>query len=97
MWFDLAAFRIVPDSAFRFGSSGRNILDGPGSVVVNLSLSKQFQLGERGKLQFRWEVFNAGNHTNFYLPNVNIDEPTAGVITRAKDARVMQFGVRYQF
>jgi outer membrane receptor protein involved in Fe transport len=97
MWFDLAAFQIVPDSAFRFGSSGRNILDGPGSVVVNLSLSKQFQLGERGKLQFRWEAFNAVNHTNFYLPNVNIDEPTAGVITRAKDARVMQFGVRYQF
>jgi outer membrane receptor protein involved in Fe transport len=97
MWFDLTAFRIVPEGAFRFGTSGRNILDGPGTMVVNLSLSKNFQIGERGKLQFRWEAFNTGNHTNFSLPNVNIDEPTAGTITRAKDARVIQFGVRYQF
>jgi hypothetical protein len=97
MWFDLAAFRILPEDAFRFGNSGRNILDGPGTMVVNLSLSKQFQIGEHGKLQFRWETFNVGNHTNFRLPNNNINEPTAGTIIEAKDARVIQFGVRYQF
>jgi hypothetical protein len=39
--FDLAAFLAVPNNSFRFGSSGRNILDGPGSMMVNVPLLKK--------------------------------------------------------
>lgn len=56
MWFDLAAFRIVPDSELRFGNSGRNILDGSGNIALNLTLSKAFHIGSRGRLQFRCEA-----------------------------------------
>jgi hypothetical protein len=38
---DLAAFPAVPNNSFRFGSSGRNILDGPGSMMVNVPLLKK--------------------------------------------------------
>jgi hypothetical protein len=96
-WFDVTAFPIVPDSAFRYGNSGRNILDGPGSTAINLSLSKRFQIGERGRMQVRWETFNTTNHTNFNLPSVNVDKANAGTIIKAKPARVMQVGLRYQF
>ena len=97
MWFNLNAFVTVPDSAFRYGNSGRNILDGPGAINMNLALSKQFQLGERGKAQFRWETFNTTNHTNFQLPADTLDKSNAGTITKANASRVMQLGIRLQF
>ena len=97
LWYNPAAFAIVPDSAFRYGNSGRNILDGPGSANINLSLSKWFQLAERAKAQFRWETFNTTNHTNLNLPAVNLDKSNAGTITKAKAARVMQLGLRLEF
>jgi hypothetical protein len=96
-WFDLSAFPIVPASAFRFGNSGRNILDGPGTVALNLALSKQFRIRERIRSQLRWEAFNVTNHTNFQLPNIVLDKANAGTITGAKPARVMQFGLRFDF
>jgi hypothetical protein len=97
LWFNLGAFTTVPDSAFRFGNSGRNILDGPGAVALNLALSREFRIGERSRAQLRWETFNAGNHTNLNLPNIVLDKANAGTITSSKPARVMQLGLRYQF
>jgi len=97
LWFNVAAFPIVPDSAFRFGNSGRNILDGPGSIAMNLSLAREFRIGERNRVQFRWETFNVTNHTNLQLPNVALDKANAGTIIKSKPARVMQLGLRYQF
>ncbi|HEV3200843.1 MAG TPA: hypothetical protein VGZ73_23230, partial [Bryobacteraceae bacterium] len=96
-WFDLNAFVTVPDSAYRFGNSGRNILDGPGAININLALSKQFQIGEHAKAQFRWETFNTTNHTNFQLPADALDKSNAGTIIKANAARVMQLGLRLQF
>jgi outer membrane receptor protein involved in Fe transport len=97
LWFNPAAFAIVPDSAFRYGNSGRNILDGPNSANINLSLSKRFQLREHVKAQFRWETFNTTNHTNLRLPAVALDKSNAGTITKAKDSRAMQLGLRAEF
>ena len=97
MWYDVTAFPIVADSAFRYGTSGRGILDGPGSTAINLSLSKTFQIRERAKAQFRWETFNSTNHSNLSLPAVAVDKSNAGTIIKAKAARVMQLGLRLQF
>jgi hypothetical protein len=96
-WFDLTAFVPVPDSAFRFGDSGRTILDGPGSVAVNLALSREFRVAEKNRFQLRWEAFNVTNHTNFQLPNTTLDKNNAGTITGNKPARIMQLGLKYQF
>jgi outer membrane receptor protein involved in Fe transport len=97
MWFNLNAFQSVPDSAYTFGNSGRNILEGPGSVAINLSLSKTFHIGERARAQFRWEAFNTTNHTNFELPADTLDKSNAGTITAANPARVIQLGLRCTF
>ncbi len=96
-WFDLAAFPPVPLGAYRMGNSGRNILDGPAAMNVNLSLSRRFYLGERGTMQFRSEAFNVPNHPNFQLPEEIVNAINSGVITQAGQARVFQFGLRYQF
>jgi hypothetical protein len=48
-------------------------------------------------MQFRWEAFNATNHTNFRLPVNNLSLANAATITGANGSRNMQFGLRYQF
>lgn len=96
-WFDVTAFPLVDLAEFRFGNSGRNILDGPGYQSLNLAVSRRFTLSERNSLQFRWEVFNTLNHTNFKLPVVYVDVKNAATIASAHPARVMQFGIRVAF
>jgi hypothetical protein len=66
-------------------------------MAINLSLYKNFSLRQSDTLQFRWEVFNALNHTNFKLPVVNVNAPNAATIRSANDPRLMQVAVRYQF
>ena len=48
--------------------AGRNIFTAPSYWNVDFGFIKTFQLTERVKLQFRTEMFNAFNHTNFDNP-----------------------------
>jgi hypothetical protein len=99
-WFNTACFPQVPATNTGvnvFGNSGRNILSGPKLVVIDLSLSRNFRITDKTKMQFRFEVFNVPNHPNFKLPNDYLDESNVSTITSAGDPRVMQFGGKYQF
>ena len=96
-WFDRAAFPVVPLAAYRFGSSGRNILDGPGTFVLNMSVSRTFRFAEMKALQLRLESFNLPNHPNFNLPENRVDIISGGTITRAKNNRNLQLGARFEF
>jgi hypothetical protein len=96
-WFDRSAFPVVPLGAYRFGTSGRNILDGPGTFSMNASLSRRFALAERTGLQFRLETYNLLNHPNFNLPENRVDIISGGTISRAKNNRTMQLALRFEF
>ncbi len=48
--------------------AGRNIFQAPGYWNVDIGINKTFQITERFKLDFRTEMFNALNHTNFDNP-----------------------------
>lgn len=96
-WYDVTAFPVVPSGSYRFGSSGRNILDGPGFMGINFSLYKNMKIRERDRLQFRWEGFNVLNHANLNLPSTAVNTVTGGTVTSAGAARTMQFGLRYEF
>ncbi len=95
-WFDLPAFRVVPTGSYRLGTSGRNILDGPGHVTINLAVARRFQL-EKGSVQLRAEALNALNRTNLKLPNENVNAVNGGRITGANAARIIQLALRWQF
>ncbi len=97
MWYDRSAFPLVPGGAYLFGTSGRNILDGPGLVDFNASLMKRFVVRERYTVQFRCEAFNVLNRPNFNLPNPNVNAPTGGTITDTRAPRLIQFGLRLRF
>jgi len=94
-WFDTAAFITPPQGSF--GNAGRNILDGPGLQTVNASLLKNFAVTESTALQFRAEVFNLLNHTNFDLPDNFLGSPTFGRIASAQAPRHIQFGLKLIF
>jgi outer membrane receptor protein involved in Fe transport len=96
-WFDRTVFPVVPLASYRFGSSGRNILDGPGTFAVNASLSRRIKLGELKALQLRLESFNFPNHPNFNLPENRVDVISGGTITRVKNNRTFQVGARVEF
>ena len=73
-YFDPNAF--APVTGVRFGSSGRNIIRGPGLVNLDASLFRDFKLTEHLKMQFRTEVFNVTNTPAFNNPGANASAPT---------------------
>jgi hypothetical protein len=60
---------LLPNALGAFGTMGRNVFRDLGFHNVDLSISKNFRLGERMKAQFRIETFNIFNHPNFANPN----------------------------
>jgi hypothetical protein len=87
-----------------YGNLGRNTVIGPGNAVVDFSLSKNFNLTESSRLQFRSEFFNALNHPNLGDPDMgpfdNRGRPdlAGGTITTSKGtARQIQFALKFIF
>ena len=94
-YFDPAAFQAAPDGAY--GSAGRNLLYGPGSVNWTVSFFKNFRLTERQRLQFRSEFFNFFNQVNLGNPNTTLSSPSVARILGAGEPRIVQFGLKYLF
>ena len=95
-WFNTAAFAVQP--AYTFGNAGRNIVEGPGEVDLDMSLMKTIPIGERVATELRWEVFNVANHPIFSLPNGTFNSTTFGAISSTKvDSREMQIAARIVF
>jgi hypothetical protein len=87
-WFDASAF--VAPGQYIFGNSGRNILYGPGTRQVDLSLFKNFVFNESRRLEFRVEVFNVSNTPQFNNPNASIGFAGVARITTAGSPTVYQ-------
>jgi hypothetical protein len=94
-WFNTSAFSLPPFGSF--GNSPRNLLEGPGLAVVNLSLSKVIGIRDRARLQFRTEAFNFFNRTNYDLPDNVFNSPTFGQLVSAQSPRRLQFGLKLVF
>ena len=95
-WFNPAAYTRVTSGTF--GNAGRNTLRGPGWLSVDMSLQRRIDLTGRFNATLRWDIFNVFNRANLGLPDSNIVNATAGVIsTLAGDPRVMQLSIRLAF
>jgi len=102
-FYDTAAF--VPVRDVRFGTSGRNILRGPGVVNLDAGVFRQFRIGERRQLQFRAESLNLTNTPHFANPNASADSATFMIIssTAGQDtnlegqSRQIRFALRFAF
>jgi outer membrane receptor protein involved in Fe transport len=91
------------------GNVGRNVIDGPGLMTFDPSLTKSFYVDSRRNrhVQLRIEAFNVLNRANFAIPSIaNLTvfnsaterNSTAGQITQTSTpGRQLQFALRFVF
>jgi hypothetical protein len=104
-WFSVGSF--TQPTAVAFGSSGRNILSGPGLFGLNLALSKTFKVTERLRAEIRAETFNLTNTPQFNNPSTSLTSSTYGYVTSTLGSgtgvngtgggRVLQLGAKINF
>ena len=89
-----------------FGNAPKDVVRGPGTANWDTALYKNFPIfGERRVLQFRWEVYNALNKTQFSGVDTTARFDTAGKqvntqfgqVTSTRAPRVMQLSLRFTF
>jgi hypothetical protein len=94
-WFNTGAFT-APPLGF-FGNARTGSITGPGTINFDWALYKDFSVGERAKFQFRSEFFNIFNHTNFANVSTGFGSPNFGEVTSARDPRILELALRFQF
>jgi hypothetical protein len=93
-WFNTQAFA-APTGPF--GDAGRNIIIGPGTISVNMALSKTIQVKEMQSLEVRLSAVNVFNHANFTSIDTTLGSPTFGQVVAAGAMRTVQITARYRF
>jgi hypothetical protein len=91
-WFNPADFSIPLAKSGVFGNAGRNIIQGPGFIIVNLGASKTVSLERYGKLQFGVSFANVLNHLNYGQPTTlasSAPQNGTGVLATGTNAGVI--------
>ncbi len=71
---------------------------GPRRFMVDFNLTKRTKITETMNIEFRWEVFNAFNNTNFGTPSTDIFSTSFGqTTTTITNPRLMQFALKLNF
>jgi hypothetical protein len=79
------------------GNMSPQNIEGPSTWQFDLALSRSFQVRENQKLEFRGEAFNVTNSLIRMNPTLAMNNNTFGQINTARDARIMQFVLKYVF
>jgi hypothetical protein len=108
-WFNTAAFcqpqtttnnptpTCVNPSDSTFGDAGRNILEGPGQVSLNMSLNKTIQIKEYRSLDLRITANNVFNYVNFTSLGTSVNSSTFGEVTGVGNMRRVTVQARFRF
>src|SRR6185295_3106970 len=97
-----AAFKSVDISSassrtVRRGSANSTPFRAPGNYNLDISLGKTFSLGERRNLEFRSDMQNFLNHTQYTNVSTSLANVDFGQIVGARSARVIQLQLRLSF
>ena len=106
-YINATAFALPPSITFadgntvftRPGTSGRNILLGPGLSNLDMSLFKNFAITEKIKTELRLQAYNLSNTPHFGQPNSNFSNGNFGQITSTLpfSYRQVELGLRVTF
>jgi hypothetical protein len=100
-WFNPAAF--VPPPAREYGTAPVAPFRLPGRHQWDIALSKNVSLGNTRRLQFRADLINAFNQTQFLDVNTvcsgetTCDPRTFGQVTSTRPPREIQLGMRFDW
>jgi hypothetical protein len=105
-WFNTSAF-VEPVSCTtvngsrvcttHFGDAGRNTIIGPGTVVFNMAVSKNFPLKDMMGLDVRVQASNVFNTPQFTGLDTVVNSPTFGQVVSVGSMRQLQFVARFRF
>jgi hypothetical protein len=101
-WFNTAAF-CAPSATCTnpvgssFGDSGRNIIEGPGQVSMNMSLNKTITIRESRALDLRITANNVFNTVHFTSINTVVNSFTFGEVTGTGGMRRITMQARFRF
>lgn len=91
-----AAFQTPPTHIE--GNAARGSIEQPGINNWDVGIFKNTRFHERYNVQFRWEMFNPWNHTQYGTATLNVASANFGKITGVLvGPRRMQFGLRVNF
>ena len=93
-WFNPGAFA---SPAGEFGTASRNSIRGPGTVIVDMSLSKTVSFGSLRSFEARVTASNALNTVQYSGVNTTLNSATFGQVTNAAAPRKLTFVARYRF
>ena len=101
-WFNTAAFcapgpNCTNPSGSGFGDAGRNIIEGPGQVAMNMTLNKTFQIKESRALDLRISANNIFNIAHYTTINTVVNSFTYGEVTGTGSMRRVTMQARFRF
>jgi hypothetical protein len=74
-----AAF--VAPRGLTFGNAGRNFLNNPNRLNFDIAILRHFKTSEKTDLEFRWEIFNLFNTTQFRIYDPNLGNTGSNTIS----------------
>lgn len=95
-----AATVVIPtDRTKPFGNAGRNVARSHPLFQMDLGIHKDFRVPvkEGARLQFRAEMFNALNKTNFFPANGDRSSSAFGTIRTTFEPRQVQLALKFYF
>jgi hypothetical protein len=101
-YLNAAAFRLVPVSTassrtVRRGNLGNAALRGPGMWNIDMSLNRDFRLGEGKRAELRADLTNALNHTQYNRIQTNMNTVGFGQVNATRPQRKVQVQLRLAF
>ncbi len=96
-FFNTSAFAVPPNGLF--GNAGRDTIQGPGTVSLNLAFGRSFTLSEasRRRIEFRFETNNVLNHVNYTNLYTVVNAVNYGLPSAAGAMRTMDLVLRFRF
>jgi hypothetical protein len=107
-WFNTAAFcspsnspgsaaACVNPNGTSFGDAGRNIIQGPGQITVDMNFGKTITIRESRALELRIQAANVFNTVHFAAINTVVNSLTYGEVTSAGSMRRITLLARFRF
>jgi hypothetical protein len=95
VWLNPAAF--AQPALGTYGNFGSHNVLGPGSIRIDMGLTRKFRIRENQSVEFRVEAFNVSNHLNPGIPILTLSNASFGKIQSAADPRIMQLALKFVF
>ncbi len=95
-WFNTAAYMAVKGTG-AIGNAQFDSTWGPGIANYDTSLLKTFKPRENLRIQTGVETFNTFNHTQFESVGNQLGSATFGIVTAARDPRILQLRLKLTY